>query len=63
VASGEWDEEELYDLLRRAWPYRELTRKEYGEVLQMLAEGFSTRRGRKRALIHRDAVNRKIAAA
>ena len=60
VASGEWDEEELYDLLRRAWPYRELTREEYGEVLQMLAEGFSTRRGRKRALIHRDAVNRKL---
>ncbi|MBI3527438.1 MAG: DEAD/DEAH box helicase [Betaproteobacteria bacterium] len=60
VASGEWDEEELYDLMRRAWPYRELTREEYGEVLQMLAEGFSTRRGRKRALIHRDAVNRKL---
>ncbi len=60
VASGEWDEEELYNLLRRAWPYRELTREEYGEVLQMLAEGFSTRRGRKRALIHRDAVNRKL---
>src|SRR5258708_6461315 len=59
VACGEWDEEELYNLLRRAWPYRELTREEYGEVLQMLAEGFSTRRGRKRALIHRDAVNRK----
>ena len=40
VACGEWDEEELYDLMRRAWPYRDLTRKEYGEVLQMLAEGF-----------------------
>jgi ATP-dependent Lhr-like helicase len=60
VASGEWDEEELYNLMRRAWPYRELTREEYAEVLQMLAEGFSTRRGRKRALIHRDAVNRKL---
>src|SRR5258708_3286653 len=60
VACGEWDEEELYNLLRRAWPYRELTREEYGEVLQMLAEGFSTRRGRKRALIHRHAVNRKL---
>ena len=60
VACGEWGEEELYELMRRAWPYRELTRQEYGEVLQMLAEGFSTRRGRKRALIHRDAVNRKL---
>ena len=60
VACGEWDEEELFNLMRRAWPYRDLTLKEYGEVLQMLAEGFSTRRGRKRALIHRDAVNRKL---
>jgi ATP-dependent Lhr-like helicase len=60
VASGEWNEEELYELMRRAWPYRDLTREEYGEVLQMLAEGFSTRRGRKRALIHRDVVNRKL---
>ena len=60
VACGEWDEEELYELMRHAWPYRELTREDYGQVLQMLAEGFSTRRGRKRALIHRDAVNRKL---
>ena len=60
VASGEWDEEELYNLMRRAWPYRDLTRQEYGDVLQMLAEGYSTRRGRKRALIHRDPVNRKL---
>ena len=60
VACGEWDEEELFNLMRRAWPYRDLTLKEYGEVLQMLAEGFSTRHGRKRALIHRDAVNRKL---
>ena len=60
VACGEWDEEELFNLMRRAWPYRDLTLKEYGEVLQMLSEGFSTRRGRKRALIHRDAVNRKL---
>ncbi|MGH8630787.1 MAG: ATP-dependent DNA helicase, partial [Burkholderiales bacterium] len=60
VACEEWDEDALYELLRRAWPYRELTRKEYGEVVQMLAEGFSTRRGRNRALIHRDAVNRRL---
>ncbi|MFL6579703.1 MAG: DEAD/DEAH box helicase [Burkholderiales bacterium] len=60
VACGEWDEQALYELMRRAWPYRELTLTEYGEVLQMLAEGYSTRRGRKRALIHRDPVNRKL---
>ena len=60
VACGEWDDDALFDLVRRAWPYRELTRKEFDGVVQMLAEGFSTRRGRSRALVHRDAVNRKL---
>ncbi|MGH8641623.1 MAG: DEAD/DEAH box helicase, partial [Burkholderiales bacterium] len=60
VACGEWDEDALYDCVRRAWPYRELKREEYGSVVQMLAEGFSTRRGRSRAILHRDAVNRKL---
>jgi ATP-dependent Lhr-like helicase len=60
VACGEWDEDALYDLLRRAWPYRNLQREEYGAVVQMLAEGFSTRRGRSRTVLHRDAVNRKL---
>jgi ATP-dependent helicase Lhr and Lhr-like helicase len=60
VANGEWDEDTLFELLRRAWPYRNLAREQYGQVVQMLAEGFSTRRGRKRALLHRDAVNRKL---
>jgi ATP-dependent Lhr-like helicase len=60
VACGEWDEDALYELLRRAWPYRELTREEYTGVVQMLADGYSTRRGRRQAVVHRDAVNRKL---
>jgi ATP-dependent Lhr-like helicase len=60
VACGEWDEDALYDLLRRAWPYRDLTREEYTSVVQMLADGYSTRRGRRQAVLHRDAVNRKL---
>ncbi|MGH8677329.1 MAG: DEAD/DEAH box helicase, partial [Burkholderiales bacterium] len=60
VACGEWDEDALYELLRRAWPYRNLTREEYAAAVQMLGEGFSTRRGRNRALIHRDAVNHRL---
>ncbi len=60
VACGEWDEDALYELLRRAWPYRELTREAYTGVVQMLADGYSTRRGRRQAVLHRDAVNRKL---
>jgi ATP-dependent Lhr-like helicase len=57
VASREWREDELYALLCRAWPYRSLERASFDEVVGMLADGFTTRRGRRGALIHRDAVN------
>jgi ATP-dependent Lhr-like helicase len=57
VAAREWDEEELFAMIRAAYPYRDLTRKEFEEVVQMLAEGYSTRRGRHGALIYHDAVN------
>ncbi|HTQ33443.1 MAG TPA: DEAD/DEAH box helicase, partial [Stellaceae bacterium] len=57
VAAREWSEDGLFALIRRAWPYRHLERKDFDEAVTMLAEGFSTRRGRRGALIHHDAVN------
>jgi ATP-dependent Lhr-like helicase len=57
VATREWSEDELYALARRASPYRALPREDFAAVVQMLAEGFSTRRGRRGALIHHDGVN------
>jgi ATP-dependent Lhr-like helicase len=60
VAAREWDEESLFAMIRGAYPYRDLTRKEFDEVVQMLAEGYSTRRGRHGALIHHDAVNHML---
>ena len=60
VAAQEWNEDELYALIRRAWPYRALPREDFTAVLVMLADGFSTRRGRRGALIHYDAVNHKL---
>jgi len=60
VAAREWDEEALLARLRRAWPYRALAREDFSAVVGMLAEGFSTRRGRRGALIHYDAVNRML---
>jgi ATP-dependent Lhr-like helicase len=60
VASREWHEDELYALLRRASPYRALPREDFDAVIGMLAEGFSTRRGRRGALIHHDAVNHML---
>src|SRR5213594_1247646 len=61
TAEGEeWDEAALYERVRSAYPYRELTRKEFGDVVQMLAEGFTTRRGRRSAHIHYDGINKKL---
>ena len=57
VATREWHEDELYALVRRAWPYRTLARADFAAVVAMLAQGFSTRRGRRGALIHHDAIN------
>ena len=57
VAAQDWKEDELLALFRRAWPYRALARAQFDEVVAMLADGFTTRRGRRGALIHRDAVN------
>ena len=57
VAAREWSEAQLYALVRRAWPYRSLARAQFDAIVGMLAEGFTTRRGRRGALIHRDAVN------
>ncbi|CAM5444655.1 ATP-dependent RNA helicase SrmB [Rhodanobacter lindaniclasticus] len=60
VACAEWDEDALYALVRRAQPYRELSRNEFDAVVRMLAEGFTTRQGPRAAYIHRDAVNRQL---
>ena len=58
TATIDWPEAKLYDRLRRAWPFRRLTREDFDAVVRMLADGFATRTGRRGALIHRDAVNR-----
>src|SRR5262245_53519969 len=60
VCSKTWDEDELYQLIRRAWPYRALAREDFAAIVGMLADGFTTRRGRRGALIHHDAVNHML---
>ncbi len=50
----------LYELARRAWPYRNLERSGFDEVVRMLAEGHATRRGRRGALLHLDAINGRV---
>jgi ATP-dependent Lhr-like helicase len=62
VASRERTEHEMLALARRAYPYRDLGRREYEAILTMLAEGVTTRRGRRSAHLHWDRVNRRLRA-
>ena len=60
TAGEDWNLDDMFHLVRQAYPYRDLTRPEFNEVVQMLALGFSTSRGRRGALIHLDSVNQKM---
>lgn len=62
VASEEQDEDKLYEVVRSAYPYRHLTRKEYDETIKMLADGFATRRGKRGAYLFHDVVHKKLRA-
>src|SRR5437868_749099 len=61
-AAEECGEVELFDLMRRAYPYRHLSLETYHAILEMLSEGIAARRGRYGAYLHRDRVNGKLRA-
>ena len=57
-----WSLDKLYSLFASAYPYRHLSRDEFGTVIRMLSEGYTTRRGRRGTHLHLDAINDKIRA-
>jgi ATP-dependent helicase Lhr and Lhr-like helicase len=57
VSSAEWSEDALFDMMRRAAPYADLTREQYDAVLRMLVEGYTSRNGPRGAYLHRDVVS------
>jgi ATP-dependent Lhr-like helicase len=61
-AEEECDEEALFDRFRQAYPYRKLEKQTFMEVVEMLARGYATQRGRRGALIHYDSLNHKLRA-
>ncbi|HET6361172.1 MAG TPA: DEAD/DEAH box helicase, partial [Gemmatimonadota bacterium] len=60
AACRDWPLDDLFALVRGAWPYRDLSREDFQAVVHMLADGYATRRGRRAAYIHFDAVNRVV---
>jgi ATP-dependent Lhr-like helicase len=59
-AADDWNEDALFDLIRRAHPYRALPREDFDAIVRMLSEGIAARRGRYGAYLHHDAVNRRL---
>src|SRR5215203_3538014 len=60
VAPEEWGESDLFEMVRRAYPYRNLEREQFDSIVRMLAEGFTTKRGRRSTYLHHDAVNQRL---
>ncbi len=60
VAAEEWTEDNLFAMIRRTYPYRYLERERFDSVVRMLAEGFTTKRGRRSTYLHHDAVNQRL---
>jgi ATP-dependent helicase Lhr and Lhr-like helicase len=60
AATQTWQEDELFNLCRRADPYRALVRSDFDQVLRMLVDGIATNRGRGQAYLFHDRINRRI---
>jgi ATP-dependent helicase Lhr and Lhr-like helicase len=56
-ADGGISEENLWRLIKGAYPYKQLSREEFDQVLEMLSEGVATRHSRRGAYLHRDRVH------
>jgi ATP-dependent Lhr-like helicase len=59
-ACEEWHEDDLFQVVRRAYPYRDLARQDFDAVLEILSEGITARRGRYGAYLHRDRVRHRL---
>src|SRR5690606_9300105 len=57
VSQQEWRLDALYERFRATAAYRALPRERFVQVVEMLADGFSTQRGRRSSHLHYDRVN------
>lgn len=55
-----WDIDQLYKLFANAYPYRNMQLEEFTSIVGMLAEGYTTRRGRRGTHLHLDAINNRL---
>ena len=62
AAAGSVKVDDLFALVRRAYPYRDLPRETFDEVLALISHGIQTGRGRRAAYLHLDAVPGEVRA-
>ena len=60
VSAESWEEDTLFQIVRRAYPYRTLTRERFAEVVELLAHGIESSRGRYGAYILRDGIHGQL---
>jgi ATP-dependent Lhr-like helicase len=60
AATDGLSEAELWQLVHRAYSFRNLERSDFEAVVEMLSEGVATSRGRRSAHLHRDRVNHRL---
>ena len=56
-ACEDWSETALFDLVRTAQPYAQLARRDFEEIVELLAIGVGEGAGRAAPLIHRDRIH------
>ncbi len=55
-----WEQDTLYDVMRRAYSYRDLTREHYDELIALLSNGIESTRGRYGAYLLHDGIQRQL---
>ena len=60
ISAGEQTVDELMAWIQSAGPYIDLSRDELSAVIEMLAQGYASRRGRRAAWLFYDAVNQRL---
>ena len=61
-SAEDWSEQALFERFRQSYPYRDLQREQFDEIVEMLSEGITARRGRYGAYLHRDRINGMLRA-
>jgi ATP-dependent helicase Lhr and Lhr-like helicase len=61
-AADSWREDDLFELMRTAAPFADLTREDFDRIVELVADGIPTGRGRVGAYLHRDQINGEVRA-